>query len=403
MEKRVKSLLLVLNFICAALSFAAPITAIHFEGLKKTKDFILQRDIKSFIRKEADEKTIHELETLLQKEEIFSEIELVQTESEAGVEITAKVKEKITFIPFPIFSVSEGSAMGGAFVLDTNAFGLKHSFVVGGYFSALEYRAIFMYGKPPRGHAPGLSVYGSIGKKNQIYVNTDEYECIDYKMFSGNIGLVLTEIFTDYFLASLSTNFGFKDFDARKKGNISSNRYVDLEPSLKFHVSDWSGVFMSTKSFEYKHESVIYTDCYIWHIFSPRILVQQPLLTDDLRFVFNANGVHSKFIPYSAYVGNSQLGVNILPTKFGTRSGVGLSAGFEYATFKTKVGLFSLYGVYQCVKVEDFDTEYKFNQGVGFGTTLYLKQIAIPAMNFGIYYNATKSTVYSRFSIGMSL
>lgn len=403
MGKKFLALCLGLNLISAALVSAAPITAIHFDGLKKTKEFILQRDFKNFINREADEKTIHDIETILQKEEIFSEIELIQTETEDGVEITARVKEKITFIPVPIASVSKGNLMGGAFVLDTNAFGLKHSFVVGGFFSALEYRGIFMYGKPPRGHAPGLNVYGSIGKKNQIYVDTDDYECIDYMMFSGNIGLALTEQFTNYFSASMSSNFGFKDFDARKKGKIRSNRYVDLEPSIKFQVSDWNGVFMSTKSLQYRNESVIYTNRYIWHVFSPKIVFQQPLFTDELRFILNANGVYSKFIPYSAYVGNSHLGVNILPENFGTRKGVGLSSGFEYAAFKTKIGLFSLYGVYQLVDVEDFDLEYKFNQGVGGGVTMYLKQIAIPAMNLGVYYNLTKSKVYSRFSLGVAL
>nr|WP_318710878.1 POTRA domain-containing protein [uncultured Treponema sp.] len=403
MGKKYLPLILAFGVFSSAGVFAAPISAIHFEGLKRTREFVLQRDVKNFIQKECDEETIHELETVLQKEGLFSEIEIIQNESEGQVEITAKVKEKITFIPVPIFSISEGKPMGGAFLIDSNAFGLMHTIAVGGFFSNHEYRGIFMYGKPPKGHVPGVTVFGSAGKKNQKYVNTDEVECIDYDMVSANTGIAITEKFTDCFSAAMSSNFGFKNFDAEKKGHVKSNRYIDLEPSITLSTSDWNGVFMSTKSLWYKHESVIYTNRYIWHMFSPGLIVQQPVFSDDFRVTFNVNGVHSKFIPYSAYVGNSQLGVNILPTKFGTRSGVGLSAGFEYATFKTKVGLFSLYGVYQCVKVEDFDTEYKFNQGVGFGTTLYLKQIAIPAMNFGIYYNATKSTVYSRFSIGMSL
>ncbi|MCQ2241881.1 hypothetical protein [Treponema sp.] len=402
MGKRFLSVLVGLNLAVLGVSFASPITAINFDGLKRTKEFILQRDVRNFIGREADEKTIHELETLLQKEGLFSEIELVQSESESGTEITANVKEKITFIPLPLFSISEGKAMGGAFLIDSNAFGLKHTVAVGGFFSSSEYRGIFMYGRPPKDHVPGVTLFGSAGKKNQKYVNTENVECIDYDMVSANAGVAVTECFTDYFSATMSSNFGFKNFDERDKGSIESNRYVDLKPSVSFSTSDWNGVFMSTKALSYTHESVIYTNRYVWHVFSPKLVFQQPVFSEDLRFILNASGVHCKYVPYSAYVGNGDLSVNIFPSKFGTRSGAGMSSGFEYAAFKTKVGLFSVYGVYQCAKVEDFDDEYKFNQGAGLGMTMYLKQIAIPAMNFGIYYNATTRDLYSRFSIGMS-
>ena len=81
---------------------------------------------------------------------------------------------------------------------------------------------------------------------------------------------------------------------------------------------------------------------------------------------------------------------------------MGMSAGLEYAAFKTKIGLFSLYGTYQLARVEDFDDEYKVNQGAGGGVTMYLKQVAIPAMNMGVYYHATKKEFRSCFSIGLS-
>ncbi|WP_407398071.1 hypothetical protein [Treponema sp.] len=403
MSKKFLSLFMASALTASTVSFASPIKAIHFDGLKKTKEFILQRDVEGFLGKEADENTIHALETLLQKEGLFSEIKLSQSESADGTEITATVKEKITFIPLPLFSVSGGKAMGGAFLIDSNAFGLKHTVALGGFFSSSEYRGIWMYGRPPKGHVPGVTLFGSAGKKNQKYVNIDDVECIDYDMVSANSGITLTEVFTGYLSASMSANFGFKDFDERDKGTIESNRYVDLKPSVRLGSSDWNGVFMSTKSLSYTNETVIYTNHYVWHVFSPSIVFQQPIFSDDLRFIFGANGVHCKYVPYSAYVGNGALGVSILPSKFGTRSGVGMSAGLEYAAFKTKIGLFSVYGSYQCAKVEDFDDEYKFNQGFGGGMTMYLKQIAIPAMNLGIYYNTTKKEMHSSFSIGMTL
>ena len=66
------------------------------------------------------------------------------------------------------------------------------------------------------------------------------------------------------------------------------------------------------------------------------------------------------------------------------------------------MGIFSLYGCYQVAVAKDFDREYKLNQGVGGGMQMYLKQLAIPAMSFGVVYNTTKKTFASSFSIGMN-
>ncbi|MCI5829265.1 MAG: POTRA domain-containing protein [Treponema sp.] len=402
MKKELLSVFLILNFAASTAIFASPVKSIKFEGLKKTKDFVLQKDVEKFIGKEADEETLHEIETVLQKEGFLTDIQLSQNESADGVEITASVKEKITFIPLPIFSVSDGKAMGGLFILDTNAFGLKHNFVIGGYASSSEYSGILMYGRPPHDYFPGITFFASAGKRNLEFVDTDDEDCIDFDMKSGSAGLALTEEFNDYVSLSLAGSFRYADNEIKESGLIDSKYYFNLNPSAKISATDWNGVFMSAKILEFSFEESFYTNGEKWHAFNPRIIFQQPLFSDDLRFIFNGNAIHGKHLPYSAYEGNEKLGVSIFNSDFATSSGMGMSAGLEYAAFKTKIGLFSLYGTYQLARVEDFDDEYKVNQGAGGGVTMYLKQVAIPAMNMGVYYNATKKEFRSCFSIGLS-
>lgn len=398
----------VLSFAAASLifagisAFASPIKNIRFEGLKKTKEFVIQRDLKNYIGAEDSDEVVHILETQLQSAGLFSEIKIEKKQSDDGVELSIAVKEKISFLAVPMAMVSSGSVMGGAFVLDSNAFGLRDLVVLGGFFSKSEVRGIWMFSKPPAGHVPGFSFFGSAGKKNQIFRNLADDDVIDYNMISANSGITITEQFTNIFSASLGTNLGFKNFDEKDQETIENNKYMELRTGLRLSHTDWNGVFLSTKSAEFNYDSVFYTSHYIWHTFSPRIIVQQPVVSDSFRVNLNVNGFHTKYAPYSAYKGNNALGVNILPSKFGTDSGLGGSAGVEYAAFKTKLGTFSVYGAYQFAYVRDLDEEYKVNQGTAMGIQMYLKQLAIPAMCFGMTCNATEKQMGAFFTLGMS-
>ena len=72
----------VLSFAAASLmfagisAFASPIKNIRFEGLKKTKEFVIQRDLKNYIGAEDSDEVVHILETQLQSAGLFSEIKI---------------------------------------------------------------------------------------------------------------------------------------------------------------------------------------------------------------------------------------------------------------------------------------------------------------------------------------
>lgn len=401
-RKKFVSFIAVSVFSAGIMASAAPIKGIHFEGLKKTKEFVIQRDLKNYIGAEDSDEIVHVLETQLQSAGLFSEINIEKTPVDDGTELTVKVKEKISFLAVPMAMVSSGSVMGGAFVLDSNAFGLRDLVVLGGFFSKSEIRGIWMFSKPPVGHVPGFSFFGSAGKKNQIFKNLADEEVIDYNMISANSGITITEQINGIFSASMGVNFGFKNFDEKDQETIENNKFMEFKPALRLSHTDWNGVFLSTKTAELTYGAVVYTSHYVWHTFSPRILFQQPVLVNSFRINVNINGFHTKYAPYSAYQGNNTLGVNILPSKFGTGSGIGGSAGVEYAALRTRIGTFSVYGAYQCAYVEDLNEEYKVNQGAAAGIQMYLKQLAVPAMSFGMTFNATEKRFGGFFTLGMS-
>lgn len=87
----------------------------------------MQNTLERFLKTEDTPKNLHAIETALQAEGIFEKI-LIQPEQipETGeTQINITLKEKITFIPVPFAAVSNGKFMGGAMVMNMNAFGNK--------------------------------------------------------------------------------------------------------------------------------------------------------------------------------------------------------------------------------------------------------------------------------------
>lgn len=379
---------------------AAEIVGFRFEGLRKTKEAGIVPHLEKFIGKEDSDDTLHQIETALQAQELFSEIKVAREESEKGTTVAVTVKEKITFMVLPLFMISKGQLMGGAFLLNTNAFGLGHSIAAGGYLSKTEYRGIFSYSKPAAGRAPGISFFSTAGKSEKTFTDINDNEYLSYDTVSVNGGLSLTEKIGDYLTLSLTERICYKDNDFYKDGIVEDALVFETRPGYRLAVSDWNGTFLSTKSLEQTYTFATGKKVDPWHMLVGRICLQQPVL-QDLRVNVQAIGFHTVDAPMSEWAGNGNLGVKLYPSDFNTPSGAGINTMVEYAAFKTKAGVFSLYGTYQGAFAKDVDEEVNFDQGLGMGMQMYLKQLAVPAMNFGMIYNLTRNTFGMSFSIGM--
>ena len=76
MLKKFALLIPLVLLVCFAASSQGTIAAIEISGLKRTKEFVLQREMKRFIGKEANDDTLHEIETFLQIQGLFNNIKV---------------------------------------------------------------------------------------------------------------------------------------------------------------------------------------------------------------------------------------------------------------------------------------------------------------------------------------
>ena len=387
------------------------ITKINFSGLKKTRESFIQSKVKKFIGRTTDRGTLHELETQLQSQGIFEKIELSPTAiSEEEAEIQVTVKEKITFIPLPFAMVSGSNIMAGLVIMDTNAFGIKDNFVIGGFISNTSKTAMAIYSKAPKDNwIPGFSTNFSIGNNTNRLESLENEEVLKYESFSIKAGLSITEKFKENYSLSLNMNYNkysITDDDdypnAVESGNAGMGGFT-----LRYSRSDWNGYFMSTTAISASAQAGMTDASYESDHKYPKRLTfsisdQHQILSPRLRFYLASSGSCGWNLPVPLLTGRSAASVTILPANFQTSKIVGGNTGLEFALVKGKYGLFSIYADYQFAYAKDTDNEYEFSHGPNGGLRVYLSKIAFPALAVGFSYNVQKNYPSFAASMGVS-
>ena len=96
MFKKFVPLILFALLLCTAAISQGTIESIEISGLKRTKEFVLQREMKRFIGKEATADTLHEIETYLQVQGLFNNISVQLAGASAGESGGGAVRETET-------------------------------------------------------------------------------------------------------------------------------------------------------------------------------------------------------------------------------------------------------------------------------------------------------------------
>ncbi len=384
------------------------ITEINFIGLKKTQDFYIKSKVREYIGQKLDEKLIHNLETTLQLEGLFDEIKISsKSQSEEQVILNINVKEKITFLPLPFAMYSSSGFIVGGIVMDTNAFGIKDMFMVGGMYSNSIKMGMASYSKAPKKNGkPGFSAFIATSKNNPELKNTEDEIILEYEnlSFESSIAVIQNLGRNHTFAMGLE----FKNINASDKNGysdlIDSAKIGLINVSFGYSKSDWNGWFMSSVSSRIKGEfgltDLKESDLKYPQIYSAELSIQKPIVP-RLRFYGSASIHYGIDNHISLYSGKSGAAVNILPAEFSSQRLGGGNSGFEIALVKMGFGLLSIYGDYQIAYVQEFDKEYEFIHGPNSGVRLYLSKIAFPALAMGLSYNVTKK--YSQFAIAMGM
>lgn len=378
-----------------------PVVEIEFSGLKKTRESYMQRKVKDFYGKTMSESFMHDLETALQGEELFSSIEFQNEEVENGIKVRVQVKERISFIVLPMFSVSSSSLSGGLFAFDTNAFGIKDTFALGGLVGKKSAFALAAFSKPAKDLThPGYSVAASFSMGESEISNIDNETVFSYESKGFSASLSLLEQFNKYWSASIGLGAGYADFKEEKEG-LESGLKGQLSASVSFNTNDWNGCFMSGEHMMVTSSLSLDKDKNLSQGASLTLRAEEPLLK-KLRFLFSASASIQHDGDVTDLFDRGRIHSFTLPDNFKTDRGAATWAGFEYALFNPSLATISAYALYEAVIVEDWDDSKVFCHGPVFGSKLYLKKIALPAMSLCLAYNIPKSAFQFVFSVGMT-
>lgn len=395
------------------------VSKINFIGLKKTRESYIQPKFKKFTGKTVAETDMHDFETAVQLEGLFDDIHInLEQISETEAQINVSVKEKITFIPLPFAMGSNSGFMAGGIVMDTNAFGRKDMFMIGGFFSSDSMTAMASVSRPPKENwIPGFSIFVSGSKSTPELENLDEDPVFKYRAKAFSAGFSISEKIGDHF--SVSNGYSFKlcstddHEDYLKDSAPESIRIGSTSLSFGYSKSDWNGFFMSTNSASISAEIGLTnsedSDFRYPQEYSFSIGEQHPIFTPRLRMYQKISGSYGRKNHLSQFKDKGAGSVSILPGYFKTERIIGGNAGFEVAVKKFSWALLSIYGDYQVVYTQDFPppddekSDYKFMHGPNGGIRFYLAKVAFPALAMGLAYNVTQHYWQFAAALGMSL
>ena len=177
------------------------ITEIKITGLKKTKPAYMQQVLEKYKGVPITQIDLDEVETTLQAEGLFSESEAEITRNENGeLILSVTVTEKISFIPLPFLSYSSSTGfMGGLMLMDTNAFGVKDQYIVGGIFSGSMQMGVMSFSKPSLSRTkPGFSINGSFMHRDNTFQDTDEKTFLEYENIGASATFSITDKITEH-------------------------------------------------------------------------------------------------------------------------------------------------------------------------------------------------------------
>ncbi len=387
--------------LCSGI-FGAPIAKFTFEGLKKTDESYMQNTLERFLKTEDTPENLHAIETALQAEGIFEKI-LIQPEQipETGeTQINITLKEKITFIPVPFAAVSNGKFMGGAMVMNMNAFGNKTMLMGGGMFSSTEAMALFAVSKQPETKKSlGYSVFTGFSRQKIRLADIRDEDFMEINHTGVMFSVAALKKLSDFTTISLGTggSYGYvRQFE--DKTSLTAN----LSAELMHGKNDWTGWFLNIRALKLSGELNydFFKDTFFQKT-KGEITFQHPL-TQRLRLCSSVAGSLANNATVIDWCGGSSVGVTILPSDFKSPKINGGTAGLELALKKFSFGIISLYGNYQAVFAEDTDEDFEFCQGGSCGTRLYLSKIAFPAFALGVSRNFSTGDFFWSVSLGAS-
>lgn len=392
-----------------AANAALVVSRITVTGLKKTRQSYMQSVLGKYRGIPAAELDLNDVEITLRDQGLFSDITVSCGLDEAGYcTLFVTVTEKISFLPLPFAMYTSGTGfMGGLVVMDTNAFGVKDTYLAGGIFSSSMQMAIMAFSKPSLALTkPGFSVSGSFAHRgNEAHDGSDSL-ALAYRTIGGGAEISLTDKLTEHTNASVGlrydyTNISLDDDFSSYQDDLKTYHAFSVNTAFGARFSQLNEWFLSTKSVRVAARATFFTAGTWAQSANAQVSVQQNLPLRRLRIVAQGAGQYSHGAPVSLWASQNAVGTTIMPDKFVSQKMLGAHAGLEFAVAKTKFATFSVYGLYEQFFGEDFDGSRILNLGYSAGAKMYLAKISLPAVALGLSHNVSQNKIKFSAAVGI--
>ncbi len=375
---------------------------LEIDGLKKTrvstvKD-IIGYDLGDSICGDKEE----EIRQQLIKSGLFinetMEVDLTTRGDEAYLRIF--LSDRVTLLPIPVFSVSQGDFSGGLFVMDRNFLGAGHQLFTGAMVS--EESQIFMLGYAnPSLSGSSFSLGGSLNGFSDDEVFTDaEGNIIIYQYQYQTLGGGISAGWgRDPFKVDLRLRLYALDTSLQEKSALSFQPEVTvgydslfydiyfnrgIKTSFTYGVKTFTSGFDLTRAGEFQFS--------FQHLLFPRLQLQ---LNSDAA-ISRGDALQSLALQYGACG-------SILPDTVKADRFFQSNMKLQYALLDFEWGYLALPLSYQAGVLDGISGNHVFFQGPSGGLALYLKKVAIPAMAVQYAANLETGKGLFTFSIGMGL
>jgi len=393
---------------------AVTITGLSIEGLRRTKLFVVEKPLQKFLGRDAAALDVNEVYAVVKDTGVLEpvSVDVVDDDEGNGKKLKIIVREKWTFFPIPFFTADgTNSWFAGGAVMDSNAFGIKDSFMVmAGYGSDL-WMAGFSYAHRPSGAgAWGWRVGGMFFSRESSAVDQSGQRVLRrFSSYSVNPSAGLSYSLTDWLTPSLTVAYTYitlKDTENAFNAPPEGVQALTLTPQVRARRSAWDGFFLSEQSVtvRYNYIALLGSSAYNDNIQTVTLNgVLQHSLVPGLRLVARSGVVFATPGPPFFESGPQAAGVSILPSQYAARDFAGLSAGLEKYLYRFSFGTLSVAASYQAVySAGDLFEGPQFDHGLSAALLLYFTRLALPGMGLSYSYNVDKGVPLYGFNAGMS-
>ena len=381
------------------------ITAIEITGLRRTKPHIAEYPLQKFIGMDSSNLRQVEVEAAVIGTAVLDFIDMELIERNDGMVLHVTVHDKWAIIPFPYFAANSSGINLGLFLMDSNAFGIRDTAVLGGMYMGSGWMATAMYRHTP-GHSgvPGWNAtlsYSSMTNEDQ---NRDEImqRLYGVNRFNASFGLYMP--FAQVLSASMGVSYSYISIHNNNSNNInapaSNAQIIGLSPGISLRLNSWDGFFMSQSglSFQYAYNHALTGSSF--HQAQIRAFYEQSLIPGFRVLLRSSLSWKSTEDPLFED-GPQRAQVAILPNRFSALHYAGFTAGLEKYIFRMRWGTLSALASWQTVFSYGPIGGSQFDHGPSGGLRFYLSRLAMPAIGAGVAYNMNTQIFQFALNMGM--